>query len=81
MIRLYLRAHTRLSINDREKDDDLLYRHFYGPGHNSLEDVSGQLIDRAPNESDLVDKEGQCAYRLKSIKPHGLNDIFLSLHL
>ena len=55
-----LRAHARLSVNDREKDD-LLYRHFYGPGHNGLEDGSVQLIDRVSNESDLVDKEGQWA--------------------
>ena len=39
-----LRVHARLSINDKEKGDPL-YRHFYGPGHNGLEDVSVQLID------------------------------------
>ena len=52
------RAHSRLSFEGRNKDD-LLYRHFFGPGHHGLEDVSIQLIDRVSGEeSALRDKEG-----------------------
>ena len=39
------RAHSRLSFEGRNKDD-LLYRHFSGPGQHGLEDVSIRLIDR-----------------------------------
>ena len=61
------RAHSRLSFEGRNKDD-LLYRHFFGPGHHGLEDVSIQLIDRVSGEeSALRDKEGQWAYRLNCI--------------
>ena len=31
------------------------------------------LIDRVSDESALLDKEGQWAYRLRCIKPQGLN--------
>ena len=33
------RAHSWLSFEGTNKDD-LLYRHFFGPGHHGLEDVS-----------------------------------------
>ena len=67
------RAHSRLSFEGRNKDD-LLYRHFFGPGHHGLEDVSIQLIDRVSGEeSALRDKESQWAYRLKCIQPQDLN--------
>ena len=74
------RAHSRLSFEGRSKDD-LLYRHFFGPGHHGLEDVSIQLIDRVSgDESALRDNEGQWAYRLNCIQPQGLNisDFFYS---
>ena len=59
--------HSRLSFEGRNKDN-LLYRHFFGPRHHGLEDVSIQLIDRASGEeSALRDKEGQWAYRLNCI--------------
>ena len=45
-----------------------------GPGHNGLYDISVQLIDKVNSERDLLDKEGQWAYRLKCLKPHGLNE-------
>ena len=62
-----------LSFEGRNKDY-LLYRHFFGPGHHGLEDVSVQLIDQVSREeSALRDKEGQWAYRLNSIQPQGLN--------
>jgi len=45
-----------------------------------LEDVNIKLIDRVSDESALLDKEGQWAYRLRCIKPQGLNrsDFFFS---
>ena len=62
-----------LSFEGRNKDD-LLYRHFSGPGHHGLEDASIQLIDSVSGEeSALRDKEGQWAYRLNCIQPQGLN--------
>ena len=74
-----LRAHSGLSIANKAKDD-MVYRHFFSPGHHGLEDVSVQLIDRVADESSLLDKEGQWAYRLGTIKPQGLNesDFFFS---
>ena len=38
------RAHSRLSVEGRDKDD-LEYKHFSGPGYHSLKDVSVKLID------------------------------------
>ena len=74
-----LKAHGKLSPDERLKDD-LIYQHFHSAGHHGLEDLSVQLIDRVNNEKDLLDKEGQWAYRLKCIKPQGLNenDFFFS---
>ena len=74
-----IRAHARLSVNDKSKDD-LIYQHFHGPAHSGINDLHIQLIDRVNDEKDLLDREGQWAYRLKSVKPHGLNesDFFFS---
>ena len=74
-----IRAHTRLSVKEKLRDD-LKYQHFNSPGHNGLDDISVQLIDRVASGKDLVDKEGQWAYRLKCLKPLGLNktDFFFS---
>ena len=67
------RVHSRLSFEGRNKND-LLYRHFSGPGHHGLEDVSIQSIDRVSGEeSALRDKEGHWAYRLNCNQPKGLN--------
>ena len=33
-----------------------------------------QLIDRVNGEEQLREKEGQWAYRLNTLDPHGLND-------
>ena len=66
-----LKAHSKLSGNDKKKDD-LVYRHFYTQGHNGLKDLEIKLIDRVSNDSDLIDKEGQWAYKLRCFRPHGL---------
>ena len=60
------RAHTRLSDGDKNKED-LIYRHFHAPGHHDLQDASIKFIDKLPHESKLLGKEGQWAYRLKSV--------------
>ena len=52
----------------------MLYRHFWTEGHSGLRDLKVQLIDRVKGEDQLRDKEGQWAYRLKTVRPHGLND-------
>ena len=74
-----LRAHVNLSDSNKERDD-LIYKHFNSPGHNGLVDVSIRLIDRVAEETKLQDKEGQWAYRLKTLQPHGRNesDFFFS---
>ena len=43
-----LRAHTRLSDGDKSKDD-LIYRHYYAPGHHGLEDVSTDKVSHESN--------------------------------
>lgn len=68
-----LNAHGRMTPEER-LDDDILYRHFFSEGHRGLEDISIQLIDRVDRTENLMDKEGQWAYKLKTLRPHGLNE-------
>ena len=68
-----LRAHSRKSNIDRESDD-LVFKHFHGPGHHGLQDVSVQIIDKVHNNEKLALKEGEWAYRLQTLKAAGLND-------
>ena len=74
-----IRAHARLSLDDKSRDD-LIYQHLNGQAHKGIEDLDIQLIDQTNDERDLLDREGQWAYRLKCVKPHGLNesDFFFS---
>ena len=74
-----LRAHSKMSAA-RKESDDLVYKHFHGHGHHGLQDISIQLIDKVNVKEDLIAKEGQWAYRLRSLKPDGLNesDFFFS---
>ena len=39
-----------------------------------LSDVPIQLIDRVNDKDDLLAKEGQWVYQLRSLKPAGLNE-------
>ena len=55
-----------------KESDDLVYRHFYSLGHHGLSDVRMQLIDKVNDKDDLLAKEGQWVYRLRSLKPDGL---------
>ena len=66
-----LRAHSRKSNIDKESDD-FVYKHFHGPGHHGLQDVSIQIIDKIHNNEKLVVKEGEWAYRLQTLKPECL---------
>ena len=68
-----IRKHELLGRAEREADD-LLYRHFCSEGHSGLSDVKIQLIDQVYGEEQLREKEGQWAYRLKTLDPNGLND-------
>ena len=60
-----LRAHSRMLAVDKESDD-LVYRHFYSLGHHGLSDVRIQLIDKVNDKDDLLAKEGQWVYLLKT---------------
>ena len=53
-----------------KESDDLVYRHFYSLGHHGISDVRIQLIDK----DDLLAKEGQSVYRLRSLKLDALNE-------
>ena len=68
-----IRRHEMLGQADKESDD-LSYRHFCSEGHSGLKDVKLQLIDRVNGEENLREKEGQWAYKLKTLDPTGLND-------
>ena len=69
----HIRAHARLSVNDRSRND-LAYLNFHDPAQNGIEDLVIQLIDQVNNERDVLDREGQWAHRLQSVKPQGLNE-------
>ena len=72
-----LRAHSKMSAANKDKDD-AIYKHFHSDGHHGLPDV--HLIDKVNAKEDLIAKEGQWAYRLRSLRPQGLNesDFFFS---
>ena len=57
-----------------KESDDLVSRHFYGLGHHGLSDVRIQLIDKVIDKDDLLVKEGQWVYCLRSLKTDGLNE-------
>ena len=67
-----IRRHEMLGRPEKEADD-LLYRHFCSEGHSGLSDIQLQLIDRVNGEEQLQEKEGQWAYRLKTLDD---NDFF-----
>ena len=48
-----LSAHTRLSPNDKLRDD-LSYQHFHSAGHNELENLIVQLIDGVNDERSAI---------------------------
>lgn len=74
-----LRAHSKMSAANKDRDDTI-YKHFHSDGHHGLQDVEIHLIDKVNSKEDLIAKEGQWAYRLRSVRPEGLNesDFFFS---
>ena len=60
-----LRAHSKMSAANKDKDD-AIYKHFHSDGHHGLRDVEIHLIDKVNTKEDLIAKEGQWAYRLRS---------------
>jgi len=74
-----LNKHPSLPVSEKVKDD-LIYQHFHCDNHLGLNNVMVQLIDKCNSEAQLREREGQWAYRLKSIYPRGLNsdDFFCS---
>ena len=74
-----MRKHMR-SSEEYKQSDDILYRHFGGLNHNGLDSMSVQVIDRVSSSENLLSKEGQWAYKLRTLSPHGLNedDFFFS---
>jgi len=58
----------------KKQADDLLYQHVCSEGHCELSDVRIQLIDRVNGDEQLQEKEGQWAYKLKTLDLNGLND-------
>ena len=68
-----IRRHEMLGQVEKESDD-LLYQRFCSEGHCGLRDVRIQLIDRVNGEEQLREKEAQWAYKLKTLRPNGLND-------
>ena len=71
--------HSKASDSDKDKDD-LIYKHFCSEGHHGVSDIEVMLIDRVFGEERLRDKEGQWAYRLRTVAPDRLhsNDFFYS---
>ena len=71
--------HSYIYKNYKDKDD-AIYKHFHSDGHHELLDVEIHLIDKVNAKEDLIAKEGQWAYRLRSLRPQGLNesDFFFS---
>ena len=74
-----LQAHSKMSAANKDKDDTI-YKHFHSDGHHGIQDVQIHLIDKVNAKEDLIAKEGQWAYRLRSVRPEGLNesDFFFS---
>ena len=52
-----LSAHSRSTNIDRESDG-FVYKHFHGPGHQGLQNVSVQIINKVHNNEKLAVKEG-----------------------
>ena len=67
------RAHSKMSAANKGKDDTI-YKHFHSDEHQGLRDIEVNLIDKVTEKDYLLAKEGQCSYRLRSVRPEGLNE-------
>ena len=74
-----LNFHSKASDSAMDKND-LIYKHFSSEGHHGVSDIEVMLLDRVFVEEQLRDKEGQWAYRLRTVAPDGRNsnDFFYS---
>ena len=54
--------------------DDTIYKHFHSDEQQGLRDIEVHLIDKVNEKDNLLAKEGQWAYRLRSVRPEGLNE-------
>ena len=74
-----LRAHSKMSAANKGMDDTI-YKHFHSDEHQGLRDIEVHLIDKVNEKDNLLAKEGQWAYRLRSVRPEGVNesDFFFS---
>ena len=70
---------SKMSAANKGKDDTI-YKHFHSDEHQGLRDIEIHLIDKVNEKDNLLAKEGQWAYRLRSVRPEGLNesDFFFS---
>ena len=56
-------------------NDDVIYKHFHGPGYHGLSGLSIQIIGKVNNKDAPLAKVGQWVYGLQSLRPDdGLND-------
>ena len=53
--------------------DDTIYKHFHSDEHQGLRDIEVHLIDNVNEKDNLLAKEGQWAYRLRSVRPEGIS--------
>ena len=68
-----------MAATSKDKDD-AIYKHFHSDEHQGLRDIEVHLIDIVNAKDNLLAKEGQWVYRLRSVRPEGLNesDFFFS---
>ena len=62
-----------MSAANKDKDDTI-YKHFHSDEHHGLRDTEVHLIDKVNAKDNLLAKEGQWAYRLRSVRPACLNE-------
>ena len=66
-----------MAATSKDKDD-AIYKHFHSDEHQRLRDIEVHLIDIVNAKDNLLAKEGQWVYRLRSVRPEGLNNFFFS---
>ena len=68
-----------MSAANKDKDD-AIYKHFHSDEHHGVRDIEVHLIYKVNAKDNLLAKEGQWAYRIRSVRPEGLNesDFFFS---
>ena len=57
-----LRAHSKMSAANKDKDDTIYNKHFHNDGHHGLRDIEVHLMDKVNAKDNLLAKEEQWAY-------------------